>query len=34
MAREEEFCRGMGMTVVTGSCYIGGFLGERDAEDT
>ena len=34
MAMEDEFFRGVGMTVVTGSCYIGGFLGEREAEET
>ena len=34
VAREEEFFRGVGTTVVTVSRYIGGFIGEREAEDT
>ena len=29
----EELFRGMGMTVVTGSSYLGGFIGGREAEE-
>ena len=34
VAREEELFMGMGMTVVNGSHYIGGFIGDMEAEDT
>ena len=34
MAREDEFFRGMGMVVVTGSCHLVGFIKDREAEDT
>ena len=34
MARLEGFFRGMGMTVVTGSRYLGGFIINREAKDT
>ena len=30
--RAKEYFRGMGIQVVTGSRYIGGFVGEREAE--
>ena len=33
MAREEELFLGMGIKVVTGSCYLGGFVGDRAAEE-
>ena len=32
LARAEEFFRGMGIKVVTGSRYLGGFIGEVEAE--
>ena len=32
VARAKEYFRGMGIKVVTGSRYLGGFLGEMDAE--
>ena len=32
LARAEEFLRGMGLKVVTGSRYLGGFIGEVDAK--
>ena len=34
VARAEEFFRGMGITVVTGSHKLGGFIIDREAEDT
>ena len=34
MDRAEEFFRGMGLKVVTGSCYLGSFIGNREAETT
>ena len=34
VAREEKFFRGMGMTVVTASRYIGGFISKREDEGT
>ena len=34
MAREDDLFRGMGIKVVTGSCYLGGFVGDRAAEDS
>ena len=34
MARAEEFFRGMGINIVTGSCYLKGFVGNRVAEDS
>ena len=30
--RAKEYFRGMGIKVVTGSIYLGGFIGEREAE--
>ena len=30
--RAKEYFRGMGIQVVTGSRYLGGFVGEREAE--
>ena len=30
--RAKEYFRGMGIQVVTGSRYLGGFMGEREAE--
>ena len=30
--RATEYFRGMGMQIVTGSCYLGGFVGELGAE--
>ena len=33
MSRVEELFRVMGMMVVTRSCYLGGFIGNREAED-
>ena len=32
VSRAEEFSRGMGLQVVTGSRYLGGFLGDGAAE--
>ena len=32
VARVEEFFRGMGMKIVTGRRYLGGFIGDRAAE--
>ena len=32
VAREEEFFRGVGFQVVTGSWYLGGFIGDGAAE--
>ena len=32
--RAKEFFQGMGMMVVTASRYIGGFIGDQDAETT
>ena len=29
----KEYFRGMGVQVVTGSRYLGGFIGERETED-
>ena len=34
MAKSEEFFRGMGMKEVTGSRYLGGFIANREGEDT
>ena len=34
VARSEEFFRGMGMKVVDGRRYLGGFISDRDAETT
>ena len=34
VARAEEFFLGMGMKIVTGSRYLGGFVGDRTAEDS
>ena len=34
MARSEEFFRGMDMTEITGSRYLGVFIGNREAEAT
>ena len=31
--RAKEYFRGMGVQVVTGSRYFGGFIGERETED-
>ena len=31
--RSKEYFRGMGLQVVTGSRYLGGFIGERETED-
>ena len=33
VARAEEFFWGMGIQVVTGNLYLGGFIGDRDAEE-
>ena len=33
MAKEEYFFRGMGMKLVTGSHYLRGFIGNREARD-
>ena len=33
MASLEEFFRGMVMKIVTGSHYLGGFIGERSDKD-
>ena len=33
VARVEDFFRGMGIEVVTGSRYLGGFVGNREADD-
>ena len=32
VSREEEFFHGMGLQVVTGSRYLGGFIGDEEAE--
>ena len=32
VARAKEFFRVMGMSVVTGSFFLGGFVGDRDEE--
>ena len=32
MARAEKFLRGMGIAVVTGTRYLGGFVGDWDSE--
>ena len=32
VARAEEFFRGMGLQIVTGSWYLGGFIGDGAAE--
>ena len=32
VAKAEDFFRGMGMKVVTGSRYLGRFIGNREAE--
>ena len=34
VARAEEFFRGMGVKIVTGSRYLGVFVGDRAAEDS
>ena len=34
VARAEEFFRGRGMKIVTGSRYLGDFIGDRAAEDS
>ena len=34
MARAEEFLQGMGLKVVTGSLYLGGFIGNQEGETT
>ena len=34
MERAEEFFHGMGMKIVTGVWYLGGFIGYREAEDS
>ena len=34
VASAEEFFRVVGLTVVTGSRYFGGFIGDRDADTT
>ena len=31
--RAKEYFRGIGIHVVTGSRYLGGFIGERETED-
>ena len=33
VAREDNFFHDMGMKIVTGSCYIVGFVGDRVADD-
>ena len=30
--RDKDYFRGMGVQVVTGSRYLGGFIGERETE--
>ena len=32
LPRSKEYFRGIGIQVVTGSPYLGGFVGERDTE--
>ena len=32
VSREEEFFHGMGLQVVMGSWYLGGFIGDEEAE--
>ena len=34
VATAKEFFRGMRLKVVTGSCYLGGFVGKREVETT
>ena len=34
VTRAEEFFRGMGVKIVTGSRYLGGFVGDRAAENS
>ena len=34
MVRDEEFFQGMGVKLVTGSRYLGGFIGDRESETT
>ena len=34
VAKSEEFFRGMGIKLDTGSIYLVGFIGNREAEDT
>ena len=34
VAKVEELFRGMGMKIVTGRCYLGVFIGNREAEKT
>ena len=34
VARLEDFFRGMGIKLVTGSGYLGGFVGDREAKDS
>ena len=34
MAKAEDFFRGMGMKIVTGSWYLGVFVGDRAAKDS
>ena len=34
VAQAEELFRGMGIKSVTGSRYLGGLIGDREAEDT
>ena len=33
LPRAKEYFRGMGVQVVTGSRYLGGFIGERETEE-
>ena len=33
ISRVEEFFGGMGIRVVTGNRYLGGFIGDREAEE-
>ena len=33
VSRAEDFFQGMGIKVVTGSCYLGGFVGDWEVEN-
>ena len=34
VARADDFFRGMGIKLVTGSRYLGGFFGDKESEDS
>ena len=34
VSRLEALLRGIGLNVVTGNCYLGGFIGDQEAEAT